>query len=173
MILFSIKQALKTANQPFKLKKPPGVHQQPICQTNLLFRLLILSLSSFILLSTVSSSHRLGLWSHRIFRRYTANLPTSLSCISSVDKRCLVRRPAAVVQYGDQGPGAQCPTASPLTSTYRLYTGGLLMSHSLLGRPFKVGSFIPPARHLFSTLMGGIVRDPGSELQFGTIFSAL
>lgn len=28
---------------------------------------------------------RLGLWSHCIFRRCAASLPTSLSCISSVD----------------------------------------------------------------------------------------
>ena len=31
----------------------------------------------------------LGLWSHRIFQRYTASLPTSLSCIQSVDQRRL------------------------------------------------------------------------------------
>ena len=30
---------------------------------------------------------RLGLWSHCIFRRCAASLPTSLSCISSVDQR--------------------------------------------------------------------------------------
>jgi len=30
-----------------------------------------------------------GVWSHRIFQRYAAGLPTSLSCIASVDQRRL------------------------------------------------------------------------------------
>lgn len=34
-------------------------------------------------------ARRPGLWSHRIFQRYAASLPTSLSCISSVDQRRL------------------------------------------------------------------------------------
>lgn len=55
-----------------------------------------------------SRAQCLDLWSHCIFRRYTASLPTSLSCIQSVDQRRLaeetgcgdsVRKPGLGTQY--------------------------------------------------------------------------
>jgi hypothetical protein len=47
----------------------------------------------------------LGLWSQCIFQGYTSSLPTSLSCIASVDKRCLAEETGC----GDsvRGPGTR------------------------------------------------------------------
>lgn len=56
----------------------------------------------------------LGLWSHCIFRRYTASLPTSLSCISSVDKRRLVEETGCGDSVRGPGSGGTRPAGDSL-----------------------------------------------------------
>lgn len=73
-----------------------------------------------------SRAQCLDLWSHCIFRRYTASLPTSLSCIQSVDQRRLAEETGCGDSVRKPGPGTQYHTGcsvEPVT-TRVVHTNG-------------------------------------------------